>query len=138
MSEDSTGYVYGTTGTSPPLSTGTDPGSSVPSSSAPYGNYTYDPTGTGTTVSPTDPTGTVGSTGVYDPSGTAKLTYTAPTGVPTEYYYHHKKPKRDVSRSSSFPEPKEMKHTDRTDEGSLLPPLWLLGSRPTVQSSTML
>ena len=110
------GYVYGSSG----LYTGTDPGTSVPSTSAPYGNYSssyYDPSGTapystgslttvvdptgtiGTAVSTGDPSvGTVASTG--DPSGSGKLTYTAPTGVPSEYFYHHKKPKRNVSPCS--------------------------------------
>lgn len=57
--------------------------------------------------------GTAASTGFASaPSsfGTSgKLTYTAPTGIPSEYYYHHKKPKRDVSRSSYFQRPKEMR-----------------------------
>ena len=61
------------------------------------------PSGTiGTAVSTRDPSasGTAASTGIasFGPSG--KFTYTAPTGIPTEYYYHHKKPKRNVSRSS--------------------------------------
>lgn len=96
--------------------TGTDPGSSVPATSAPYGNSTSsssDPSGTAPyptgTAGPTgDPsgtapyyTGTAASTG--DPSGTGKFTYTAPTGIPAEYYYHHKKPKRNVSRPPALP-----------------------------------
>lgn len=98
------GYAYG----SVTAVTGTDPASSVPTS-APYGNSTsFDPTGTAPyptgTVGPTgDPSGTAPySTGTAasagDPSGTGKYTYTAPTGIPAEYYYHHKKPKRNVSR----------------------------------------
>ena len=99
MADIHIGYVYGSSG----LYTGTDPGTSASSTSVPYGNSTawsYYPTGTAVdpTVGPTDPPGTVASTG--DPSGSGKLTYTAPTGVPAEYYYHHKKPKRNVRRSS--------------------------------------
>ena len=102
MADIRIGYVYGSSG----LYTGTDPGTSASPTSGPYGNstsYYYDPTGTAVdpTGGPTDPpysTGTVASTG--DPSGSGKLTYTAPTGVPSEYFYHHKKPKRNVGRSS--------------------------------------
>ena len=47
-------------------------------------------------------TGTAASTGFASaPSsfGTSGgYTYTAPKGIPTEYFYHHKKPKRNVSR----------------------------------------
>ena len=123
-------YGYGSTG-------GTDPATSVPATSAPYGNSTWsyypsgtapystgtdptttygtvsggpystgDPSVTKTVASTGDPSGAAGSTGL-DPSG--KPTYTAPTGIPSEYYYHHKKPKRNVRRSSSFPHPTAMK-----------------------------
>ena len=68
------------------------------------------PSGTiGTAASTGDPSGkvpwysgTAASTGFASaPSsfGTSgKFTYTAPKGIPTEYFYHHKKPKRKVSR----------------------------------------
>ena len=127
-------YGYGSTGV-----TGTDPATSVPTS-APYGNSTwsYDPSGTAPYPTGTDPTytGTVGTVG--DPSGTAastgldpsgKPTYTAPTGVPAEYFYHHKKPKRNVRRSSSFPKAaSDEECADRSGTVSLLRPwLWLPG-----------
>ena len=127
-------YGYGSTG-------GTDPGTSVPATSAPYGNSTwsYYPSGTAPYSTGTDPTttyGTIGATGdpsvtktiasTGDPSGAAgstgldpsgKPTYTAPTGIPSEYYYHHKKPKRNVRRcSSSFQHPTAMeKCADRSN-----------------------
>ncbi|CAF9921276.1 MAG: hypothetical protein ALECFALPRED_001750 [Alectoria fallacina] len=57
--------------------------------------------------------GTAASTGLASaPSsfGTSgKLTYTAPTGIPSEYYYHHKKSKRNVSRSPLLQRPNEMR-----------------------------
>ena len=106
-----TGYC--TTGTG----TGTDPAYSVVPTSAPYGNSTssyYAPSGTAPVPTGDPPAGTAASTGLtsspssYDPSGTGSLSYTAPTGVPAEYFYHHKKPKRNVSRSSPFQPLKEM------------------------------
>lgn len=58
--------------------------------------------------------GTAGSTGLASaPSsfGTSgKPTYTAPTGIPAEYFYHHKRPKRNVSRSLFFATPKGMRN----------------------------
>lgn len=48
---------------------------------------------------PTAASGTAASTGLASaPSSFGKLTYTAPTGIPSEYFYHHRKPKRNVPR----------------------------------------
>ena len=171
------GYVYGSSG----LYTGTGASGSIPSTSAPYGNYTYsyyypsgtapystgssstsvdpnttttsyygtvsggpyktrnssysvDPTGGSTDPPYPYPTGTIGTTGATvastgDPStktiastgassGSGKLTYTAPTGIPAEYFFHHKKPKRNVSRVSilSYAESDD-RYTDRLPQG---------------------
>lgn len=136
------GYGYG----SVTAGTGTDPGSSVPATSAPYGNSTsIDPSGTapyptGTVVPTGDPsgtapyyTGTAASTG--DPSGSGKLTYTAPTGIPAEYYYHHKKPKRNVSRLPALLSQAERhkRYTDAID-AVFLPRVGLEALEPALAS----
>lgn len=50
-------------------------------------------------------TTTIASTG--DPSAkttpaSGKLTYTAPKGFPSEYYYHHRKPKRNAAYPGGY------------------------------------
>lgn len=66
-------------------------------------NTTGDPSGKVTWASGTAASTGFASTGFASaPSsfGTSgAYTYTAPTGIPSEYFYHHRKPKRNVSRS---------------------------------------
>ena len=115
-----------------------------------HGPYPF-PSGTiGTAVSTGDPSakatpasGTAGSTGLASaPSsfGTSgAYTYTAPKGIPAEYFYHHKKPKRNVSRSLSLTGRKRRERdTDGNDTGSQPRRLRLPGLRPTLEPSMML
>lgn len=54
---------------------------------------TGDPSAKGTAAS----TGFASAPSSFGTSG--GYTYTAPKGIPSEYFYHHRKPKRNVSRS---------------------------------------